>query len=144
MKLTAFLIIVLSFSSLFAQQNEKKINSKLYVKYDKAYLEGLQNTDPEQLDYLNFYADNCYRFMPFPEDKPIPYQMLYKIDPKSKEYIEVKTFDELEMNFNPFEYNCKTEKEKPVYYKIGDTGQMVMMRSEKELSLRYRAHKSQK
>ncbi|GAB4287215.1 MAG: hypothetical protein Kow0068_12940 [Marinilabiliales bacterium] len=141
---TLFVIIgILSFTILLSQESMIKINKKLLSKYDKEYLEDLQKNDPEKLEYLNFYADNCYKFMQFPTDKQIPHQLLYKVNPETKALEEVKEISGLEIDFNPFEYNCKTDKEKPLYYKIGDTGQMIMMRSEKELSLRYRAFKNQ-
>lgn len=145
MKKVVLFTVLISFVLVASSQiTTPEVNPKLLSKYSAEQLNQIKTDNPEELDYLNFYVDNSFVLMDFPVDKPIPYQQLYKKDIQTGEYIEITSVDQIEENFNPYLYKCDTYKDKPLFYRIGQTNKMIKMRPESELTLRYKAYKTMK
>jgi len=128
-KIILFASIIMFGFSVMAQQVE--INQKLYAKYDKAYLEKLQKENPEQLKKMNFFADHFGYIIDMP-DKPIEHKDLIRLSDNSKNI----TLEELK-DFNPYLYNCKNDLTRTTYYKIGNTGKLLIVRSLQDLNRMY-------
>ncbi|MFH2141772.1 MAG: hypothetical protein ABIJ97_05080 [Bacteroidota bacterium] len=132
-KLFVFNALILFVLMSFAQNLKTEINPKLLTKYSSDQLEIMQSENPDDLDYLNFYADHSWIIMDFPTDKPIPHQLLYLKNDETGEYTQIMSVDEIGNDFNPYIYKCETYKDKPLFYRIGDTSKMIKMLSENEL-----------
>lgn len=128
--IVAVFAIFISLASL-AQQ----YNTKLTVKYDVTKLNDLKQNHPDQLEVLNhFVEEGCY-FIDMPE-KEIDYNELQKVDPKTGEinYDHVITTNDL-IDFNPMEYNCIYNDAGSNYYKVGDTGKLLIVPSESDFRI---------
>ena len=114
----------------FAQQDE--IDPRLYAKYDKEYLEKISVENPKLLEKMNFYLQKSWTITDMP-DKPIHYEELRRLSDNSTNI----TLDEIK-NFNPYLYNCKNELYSSTYYKIGNTGKLLIMRPLMDLDRMYK------
>ena len=127
-KILMFVIGIFMSIATFAQT---EIDSRLYAKYDKAYLEKLSQENPQQLEKMNFFVKNAGYVIDMP-DKPVEYKELVRLSDNSKNI----TLDEIK-NFNPYLYSCKNDISRTTYYKIGNTGKLLIMRSLQELNRMY-------
>jgi hypothetical protein len=116
---------VLLVGSLFSQN----YNEKLLVKYTDKELSQMQKENPTQLDVLDYFVTEGYTIVDMP-DKPIEYLELAKVNPKTGQvnYDYQITMADLE-SFNPLEFNCMFDSGKPMYYKVGDTGKLIIVES---------------
>jgi len=117
---------------LFAQV---KIDERLYAKYDKQYLEKISKENPQLLEKMNFFVEHAGYIIDMP-DKPIEYKDLVRKSDNSKDI----SIDELK-NFNVYLYNCFPDVERTTYYKIGNTGKLLILRSTQELNRLYDNYK---
>ncbi len=125
---------VLSFFVIFSMTgfSQQTIDNRLLAKYDQASLQKMQ---PEQLDFLNYYVEHAWSIIDMP-NKPIQYTNLVRISDNSKAI----SSGEL-TNFNPYLYNCKNLQDKNSYYKIGNTGKILIMVAMKNLQNEYNNYK---
>jgi len=116
---------VLFVGSLFSQN----YNEKLLVKYTDKELSQMQKENPTQLDVLDYFVTEGYTIVDMP-DKPIEYIELAKVNPKTGQVDSDYqiTMTDLE-SFNPFEFNCMFDSGKPMYYKVGNTGKLIIVES---------------
>ncbi|MBI4645846.1 MAG: hypothetical protein HY738_04400, partial [Bacteroidia bacterium] len=62
---------------------------------------------------------------------------LQRIDPKTGQKLDNPvTTDDLS-NFNLYQFDYKVQKEKRTYYKLGDTGKILILLSDNEISKEY-------
>ncbi len=117
-------------------------DNKLSVMYSPEQLTSLKNTMPGSIEYMNYYVNHSYRIVDYPTGKPVETIELKKIDPISKEVLN----DEITLNdirdFNPYKFNCKPQMNKQSYYKIGNTGKMLIMLSHKEIQRGFKQWKT--
>jgi len=112
----------------FAQISNNGIDQRLNDKYSIEYLNDLKSQDPAALDYLNYFVENVYRIIDMP-DKQIACLDLKRVDVTNNQPI---TLAEME-NFNLYKYNCTVLPDKRMFYKIKNTGKLLIIKSEKEL-----------
>ncbi len=112
-----------------------KIDERLYAKYDKAYLEKISRENPELLEKMNFFVEHAGYIIDMP-DKPIEYKDLVRKSDHSKDI----TMDEVK-NFNIYLYDCQPAIDRSTYYKIGNTGKLLILRSSQELNRMYDNYK---
>jgi len=145
MRLRFFTLFILMMGITFCStaQLEKSIDSRLLAKYSEDYLNKLHAENSDHLDYLNFYIKNCFTIQDFTENKDVEYMLLKKTDPNSNKEIEINSIEGIDENFNPYLYNCEPGNFQPNYYKIGDTGKMIVMESQAALKTKYKDYKSQ-
>lgn len=120
-----FIVMLMSFTSisLYAQD----YNAKLLVKYDTEALSSMKQQNSNEFDFINYYVDHGFYFVEMP-DKPIDYVDLEKINPQTGEIVEDFQFSQLDFdNFNPFEFNCTFQADRSSYYKVGDTGMLLIV-----------------
>lgn len=122
-KILILFAVVFVANSLIAQD----YNEKLLVKYSDAELQEMRTADLQQYELLNFFVTEGFRIIDMP-GKPIEYIELAKIDPvtKSVQYDYQITMADLE-NFNPLEYNCMFDGQRTLYYKVGNTGKLIIV-----------------
>ncbi len=127
------LILLLSFIStnLFSQHNEK-----LLVKYDVASLDQLKQNNPNEYNFLVYYVDKGTYFVEMPS-KPINYIDLEKVNPLTGEINNNFSFNDIDFdNFNPLEFNCECDMSHSTYYKVGDTGKLLIVLSRSKIENR--------
>ena len=116
----------------------QQTDSKLSAVYSPEQLIQMKQTSPDAIEYFNFYVNNSYVITNFVADKPMDYKELHKINPQTKEILSdvVKTSDIV--NFNPYLFDCNPDMDKRTYYKMGDTGKLLIMLSRKEIDKKFR------
>ncbi len=130
-KIKFLFIFIFFFTSVitFAQE----FNQKLLVKYDEATLTELKKNNSVEFEYLNLYVTRACSFKDMP-DKDIKYTELKRIDINTGEVIEDYEVSEDDINnFNPFLYNIKLDYDWNTYYKVGNTGKMLLIWAEKDI-----------
>ncbi|HBS85488.1 MAG: hypothetical protein A2W91_16910 [Bacteroidetes bacterium GWF2_38_335] len=128
----AILLILLIFAAISVfSQNTGNIDTRLYAKYSSEYLEKLRAEHPEKLDYLNFCVHNQCYVVDMP-GKPVPAIELTKTEDPGYQI----TASDL-LNFNMLEYNIFSSVNDQKYYKAGNSGKMIIVRSEKMMRQLY-------
>ena len=121
------LFLMMPFLTL-AQKSSNGIDQRLNAKYSVEYLNNLKSQDPAALDYLNYFVENVYRIIDMP-DKQIVCLDLMRVDVANNQPI---TLAEMK-NFNFYNYNCTILPDKRMFYKIKNTGKLLIIVSEKDL-----------
>ena len=107
-----FIITLFLSSAVFAQQKNTTPDARLYQCYEKAYLDNLIATNPEQIQFLNYYLDNAYYVTSLKAEKPVTGIDIHILFEKSKKGVVTKTpFKEKIYNkasFNVLKYNFQT------------------------------------
>jgi hypothetical protein len=137
-----FLVIVfLSFSVRIIAQNEIKPDERLFVKYSQDYITSMLKNNPENLDYLNFCLDNSCYFIADGSDKfaNSPKLTLFDNQTKSATQNVVESIDK--SNFNILNYDLKLSYSQRTSYRIGNSNQVVVFYSLKEMADRYNKFK---
>jgi len=116
---------VLFVGSVFSQN----YNEKLLVKYTDKELTQMQKENPKQFDVLNYFVTEGFNVVDMP-DKPIEYMELAKVNPKTGQVDADYQFTMADLeSFNPFEFNCMFDSGKSMYYKVGNTGKLIIVES---------------
>lgn len=116
---------VLFVGSVFSQN----YNEKLLVKYTDEELSQMQKENSAQLDVLDYFVTEGFNIVDMP-DKPIEYMELAKVNPKTGQVDSDYqiTMADLE-SFNPMKFNCMFDSGKSMYYKVGNTGKLIIVES---------------
>ena len=115
-----FFISALCISTFSYSQNNSEYSPKLFIKYSKKELKKIAKEFPDSILFLNYIAEKGYYFTDFPP-KPISHNV-----------IENFTADKLNY-FNIFEYDVQFLENKSNYYKLGDTGKLLILMSMKDV-----------
>ncbi|HBS85491.1 MAG: hypothetical protein A2W91_16925 [Bacteroidetes bacterium GWF2_38_335] len=132
-----FLIILVLIIPAVGFSQTTQINSKLINKFGSEYLEKLKVEHPDRLAYLNYCADNQCYIIDMP-GKPVPAIELTKNG--AEEGYQITSAD-LE-NFNMYDFNIVASVNDQKYYRAGNTGKMIIVRSEKTMLQKYENYKS--
>jgi len=133
MKIKKLIFVITMLFSIYSFG--QRIDSRLSAVYSP---EELNSMNPNAIKYFNFYVKNSYRIVNFTTTKPIDYKILYKINPKTKEIISEKINYSDIVDFNPYLFSCETAQDKATYYKIGNTGKLLIMLSREEIEKEFR------
>ncbi|MBI4645632.1 MAG: hypothetical protein HY738_03300 [Bacteroidia bacterium] len=126
--------MIVSAISCFSQNNASiEPDKKLSAKYSQEFIDNLMINNPEIIEYLNFFVNNSYYFIDMPE-KQISYNILKKLDIKTGNITEAPVSTEDIEKFNIYQYNYQVLPDKRNYYKAGETGKILIVLSEKEIS----------
>ncbi len=124
-------------SSAFSQNNNVAPDARLYQCYEKAYLDNLVKTNPEQVQYLNYYLDNAYYVASLKAEKPVTGIDINTLFEKSKKGIVTKiSFKEKvynKTNFNVLKYNFQTGHLATPTYIWKEAGIAIVFRPEKHV-----------
>ena len=120
--LTVF--VALASVSLFSQN----VNSKLLVKFEQETLTEMKQQNSSEFEVLEYYVDRGFHFVDMP-DKPIDFEELEKINPKTGETVYDFDLSTIDLdNFNPLEFNCEIKANQKGYYKVGITGKLLIVK----------------
>lgn len=124
--------ILLLFNGILYAQTKVTPDKRLYSKYTEDYIDKLIVNNPNFLKYLNFSLDNSYKIIRDLNDlktKDIP--LIKKFDKNSKTTSDVESID---LNtFNLMEYDFIRKHDSRNYYKLANSGAIIVLYSEKEL-----------
>jgi len=118
----------------FGQQTD----SRLSAVYSADEIIKLKQSAPEAIEYFNFYVRNSYVITDFVADKPMDFEELHKINPRTKETLSDQITTGDLVDFNPYLFSCIPDMDKRKYYKVGDTGKLLIMLSRKEIEKKFR------
>jgi len=109
-----FIIILFVGFSAISQNKNLTPDARLYQCYEKTYLDNLIKTNPEQIQYLNYYLDNAYYVASLKAEKPVTGIDIHILFEKSKNGtvtkvpFKEKTYNKA--NFNVLKYNFNTDE----------------------------------
>ena len=118
--ITIVLILALACHASYSQDNAD-FNSKLSSKFTTEELQEISKAYPDSILFLNYIAEKGYYFIEFPKEKEIPHKIIENI-----------TLKDLE-TFNIFNYNIEFLDNKNNYYKLGNTGKLLVVVSMKDI-----------
>lgn len=81
-------------------KNTIKIDERLYVRYDRDYLDNLQIQNPTLLQRLNFYLDNAWYITDYPKEKtPLTYPTVTISDLANVNILRLENDQDLQRDF---------------------------------------------
>ena len=136
MKFYKLLLIGAIFISTYSFSQQ--VDSRLNAVYSPEEIIHLKQSSPDAISYFNFYVNNSYIITDFVADKPMDYEELHKINHRTKEVLtdQITTGDLVD--FNPYLFSCTPDQNNRKYYKIGNTGKLLIMLSRKEIEKNFR------
>ncbi len=130
-----FIMVLFVSNIAFAQNTNVIPDARLYQCYEKAYLDNLVKTNPEQIQYLNYYLDNAYYVASLKAEKPVTGIDINTLFEKSKKGVVTKiSFKEKVYNkttFNVLKYNFQTGYLDTPTYIWKEAGIAIVFRPEK-------------
>ena len=132
------MLLLISAVLLTMYSYSQQADLRLSAVYSAEEISKLKQSAPDAINYFNFYVSNSYIITDFVADKPMDYKELHKIDPRTKEVLsdDIRTSDVID--FNPYLFDCTPDMDKRTYYKMGDTGKLLIMLSRKEINKKFR------
>lgn len=135
MKKSLFFIAFFVFFSLigFSQSKKNIPDKRLYEVYSSDEINRMLNSDLKQLEYLNYYLDNCYYVVSLNNSqKPIEgIDIKLVTDKKTGKNFNEKTY--LKGNFNVLKYNFNTGDTYALTYVWKEAGIAIVFRPEKHI-----------
>ncbi|MBI5541576.1 MAG: hypothetical protein HY951_16060 [Bacteroidia bacterium] len=132
-----FVIVFLSFSVRIIAQNEIKPDERLFVKYSQDYISSMLINNPENIDYLNFCLDNSCYFISEGSDKFVNSPKLTLFDNQTKSSTQNVVESINKSSFNILNYDLKLSYSQRTSYRIGNSNEVVIFYSLKEMADRY-------
>ena len=132
-----FVFVLLCFSNKINAQNETKPDERLYVKYSQNYISNLLENNPEMINYLNFTLDNSCYFVSDGSDKFVASQQLKLFDNNLKTLIDIPVNSVNKSEFNVLKYDIQLNYTQRTTYRIGNTNEVVVFYSLKEMADRF-------
>ncbi len=143
MKRISLIISLLTLLSVLSLAQEVFVDSRLHSVYSEDYINELVENYPQKLEYKNWYLDNSYSIMYLDEEKSSTFPYLKHFDPINK--TEGSNVDEIdESNFNIYLYQIERKYSKDLYYRIGDTGKVLIVYSNKKITKEFNKYKDEK
>ena len=139
-------ILFFAISTVFAthvwSQQNIVADSRLSEIYDQDYLNNLEQNNPQNLEYLNWYLDNSYKIVYAGIDKckQMPYLKHLNIETKLPGE-NVSSINE--ENFNILIYSFEREYDKISHYRIGDTGYAIVFESHIKLAENFNKYQNE-
>ena len=131
-KLLTILVLLVAFTGVYAQQVSVIPDNKLYAKFQSDDINNMVNLLPQEITYWNWFAYNGFvvkRTSPELAQKYPPLKF-YDKDTKLAADEEV-AYDEL--SFNIMAYDFEIHPDKTIAYRIGNTGYIVNILSQRKL-----------
>ncbi|MFZ4399218.1 MAG: hypothetical protein ACOYO1_04215 [Bacteroidales bacterium] len=132
-----FIMFLLISNLSFSQSKIVIPDNRLYQCFEKTYIDNLVNTNPEQIQYLNYYLDNAYYTASLKAEKPVLGIDINLLFEKSKKGVVTKIpFKEKvynKANFNVLKYNFQTGFLDTPTYIWREAGIAIIFRPEKHI-----------
>ncbi len=139
MKKLLFLTALFIGSVAFSQTT---YNPKLLLKFDRSYLESQVTNNPHFIKRQNYIVENSYTII---DEIDIPQNVdvkeLQVFDNKNKVYINSEINNSDLDDFNIYKYKTQPGEKTDSYYKIGNTGKVLVvfsMQKQAQLYNQYR------
>lgn len=119
-----FCALWLFVGSLSAQNAVLQTDNRLYAAFEKAHLELLKEKNPLQLLRYNYYLDHAWFLVAIPEGKSAgaeQFPVIRLADPQNANIFLAQEALGLKRHFD-----------RPSYYRVEGTNQILVMRSEQE------------
>ena len=137
-KIILLLSLILMGFGVFSQT--LPIDSRLYARYSEEELQNMQQNNPEDLEYFNWFVENSYVIKDVTNPWALNYPKIKYLDNETKsEGCEVTEFDA--DNFNIMEYAVNVGQKKSVVYVIGNTGKALVLYSNEYLTKLYNEYR---
>lgn len=137
-KIILLLTLILIGFGVFSQT--LPIDSRLYARYSEEELQNMQQNNPEDLEYFNWFVENSYVIKTVANPGTLDYPKLRYLDNETKSVgCEVTEFNA--DNFNIMEYAVNVEPKKSVAYVIGNTGKVLVFYSKEYLTELYNEYR---
>jgi len=118
--LIIFMTLCLPLITIAQNETKPEIDKRLYEVFEADFLEKMQQEKPHFIQFQNFYLDNSYEIVDFPEGKTSEYPIIVIEDLENINIIALKNQDAF-----------KTNQDYPNFYIIKDSGKMLMILSNK-------------
>ncbi len=141
------LLLTFTYTNTYSQRNDLyQPDARLYTSYDSAFLDTLTMNKSNLILYLNYYLDSAYFILELPESKFSNIPDISEVREIRKDSLPPRNFpyDAADLDFsniNILRYNFIRHYDQQSYYKLGNTGRVLVFYSGKELSQRYQAYK---
>ncbi len=145
----ALLLMIFSIIS-FAQDNvfNPKPDERLFECFDSTYIETLIKTESVMILYMNFFLDSSYFITDIPKGKEIMITdirtvTIVKMKKDGKKQFFNEDLDPFKpVSFNVYKYNFTRNFNQKSFYKLGDTGKMLVFYSGEELNNTFNKYKN--
>ena len=136
-RILTILIMALAFTGVYAQQQGSVVpDSRLYAKFQADDINNLVNRMPQEIIYWNWFVDNGFVVKKTTPELASNYPPLKFMDKDTKlaarEEVEYN-----EANFNIMEYDFEILPDKTNIYRIGETGYIVNILSNRDLVVKF-------
>lgn len=141
-RILIILILTVVFAGAYAQQGGNVMpDNRLYSRFQAVTINNMVEKLPSEIVFWNWFADNGYVVKyASPEDAmSFPPLKFYDKDTKLAAEEEV-AYDEA--TFNIMAYDFEILRDKSNAYRIGNTGYVVSILSDRELVINYNKHLS--
>lgn len=125
-KIILLLSLILMGFGAFSQVSS--FDSRLYAKYSEDILLNIQNNDPADIEYLNWFVENAFVIKEINDPESSAYPKLRYLDKETKmEGAEVTEYNP--ETFNVLEYSYEISAKSSNAYLIGNTGKLLVFYS---------------
>ncbi len=131
-KLLTILVLLVAFTGVYAQQVSVIPDNKLYAKFQSDDINNMVNLMPQEITYWNWFAYNGFVVKRTTPENAQKYPLLKFFDKDTKLAADEEVaYDE--SSFNIMAYDFEILPDKANAYRIGETGYVVNILSQRKL-----------
>ena len=133
------LIIIASFLLISSVAISQTASDKVQEAFSAEKITELQENNPEKLEYWNFYADKVFVFNPNAKSAD-SFDDISTLEPKYED-VPVLTAENFDAEtFNPLLYNIELKDKELQYFKVGNSGSVLMIYSNMRFDVLFERH----
>jgi len=133
--IASLFVVVATFS-----QQTVSVDNRLIAKYTEEELSEIQRNNPADIEYLNWFLDNAFVIKEIRNPESADIQKLRYLDKETKMAgAEVTEYNP--ETFNVMEYKISILPNSSNYYKIGNTGKVLVFSSGEDLTRRFNEYR---
>jgi hypothetical protein len=129
-RLCLFFYLIFFTESAFGQIANEKVIEVL----GQSYIEEISNTNPDRIEYLNYFVEKGFYFLNEKYSVEEKYPNLSKAELNDK-YVKFKRPAFNQLDFNPLKYQIKRSASFKTVYRVDNTDWIIVFYSEKDLTL---------
>lgn len=134
------LLLSLIFMAMGVFSQSVTIDSRLYAKYSEESLQEILQTNPADIEYMNWFVDNAFVVKEVRHPETSTYPKLRYIDKETKMAgAEVTEYNP--DTFNVMECAFVIDSNESTAYLIGNTGKVLVFSSNKDLTKRFNEYR---
>ena len=141
-RILIILILTFAFAGVYAQQEGNVVpDSRLYSRFQATDINNMVEKLPSEIVFWNWFADNGFVVKYTSPEEAMMFPPLKFIDKDTKLAADEEVaYDEA--TFNIMAYDFKIFQDRSNSYRIGNTGYIVCILSDRELVVNYNKHLS--